>query len=133
MKNVRTTEEMCVFFLSLQLLFETFCCCDKHLATYAEHICKSACRSSCEVVFEKKSATFWDVRLCSPLKISQCFRETCHLHLQGRIISQERNQHESRCQAQLRLDGLVFQKIVLSIGMTVRTLDPVQPVEPNES
>jgi hypothetical protein len=42
-----------------------------------------------------KSSVFWDITPCSPLKINRRFGRTCHLHLQGRRISQARNQHES--------------------------------------
>jgi hypothetical protein len=38
-----------------------------------------------------KSSVFWDATLCSTLKINQCFRGTCRLHLQG----QRTNQHEA--------------------------------------
>jgi hypothetical protein len=31
-----------------------------------------------------KSCTFWDIILCTPLKINRRFGETYHLHLQGR-------------------------------------------------
>jgi hypothetical protein len=40
------------------------------------------------------SSVFWDLTPCS----HQRFGGTCHLHLQGRRISQARNQHESRRQ-----------------------------------
>jgi hypothetical protein len=39
-----------------------------------------------------KSYFFWDIMLCSPLKVSQRFRWTYYLHLQGQRISQARNQ-----------------------------------------
>jgi hypothetical protein len=39
----------------------------------------------------------------SPLKVNWCFLRTCNLHLQGRKISQARNQCESRWQALLCL------------------------------
>jgi hypothetical protein len=39
-----------------------------------------------------KSSIFWDITPCSPLKVN-CFRETCHLQLQGWRISQARDQH----------------------------------------
>jgi hypothetical protein len=45
------------------------------------------------------SSVFWDMTLWSLLKVIQCFRGTCHLHLQGWRISQARRQHESRCVA----------------------------------
>jgi hypothetical protein len=38
---------------------------------------------------------FWDITLCSLLKVSWHFRGTCSLHLQGWRISQVRNQHEA--------------------------------------
>jgi hypothetical protein len=41
-----------------------------------------------------KSSIFWNIMPCSPLKVNQCFRETCHLHLWGQRISQT-NQHEA--------------------------------------
>jgi hypothetical protein len=41
-----------------------------------------------------KSSVFWDITLCSLLKVNHCFRQTCHLHLQGWRISQARNQRE---------------------------------------
>jgi hypothetical protein len=36
----------------------------------------------------------WDITSCSPLKLNRCFGRTCHLHLQGRRISQAGNQDE---------------------------------------
>jgi hypothetical protein len=30
-----------------------------------------------------KSSVLWGILWCSPLKVSQCFRGTCHFHLQG--------------------------------------------------
>jgi hypothetical protein len=30
-----------------------------------------------------KSSLFWDIRLCSQLKVNQRFSGTCRLHLQG--------------------------------------------------
>jgi hypothetical protein len=43
-----------------------------------------------------KSSIFWDITPCSPLKVNRRFGWTCHLHLQGRRISQARNQREAR-------------------------------------
>jgi hypothetical protein len=40
-----------------------------------------------------KISTFWDITPCSLLKVKWCFGGTCCLHLQGRRISQARNQH----------------------------------------
>jgi hypothetical protein len=39
-----------------------------------------------------KSSTFLDIMLCSLLKVNQCFRGTCCLHLHDQKISQARNQ-----------------------------------------
>jgi hypothetical protein len=46
-----------------------------------------------------ESTIFCDITPCSPLRINQRFGGKYRLHLQGRKISQARNQHESRCQA----------------------------------
>jgi hypothetical protein len=46
-----------------------------------------------------KSCIFWDITPCNPLKVNRRFGGTCRLHLQGRRISQARNQSESRWQA----------------------------------
>jgi hypothetical protein len=35
-----------------------------------------------------KSSIFWDIILCSPLKVEQHFGETCRPHLQGQTVSQ---------------------------------------------
>jgi hypothetical protein len=43
-----------------------------------------------------KSTIIWDITPCSPLKVNRRFGGTCRLHLQGRIISRARYQHESR-------------------------------------
>jgi hypothetical protein len=48
-----------------------------------------------------KSTIFWDIKPCSPLKVSRRFRGTCRLHLQGRRISRARNKRESRWQSKL--------------------------------
>jgi hypothetical protein len=42
-----------------------------------------------------KSSIFWDITLCSPLKVTWYFGGTCHLHLQGQRICQARHQHET--------------------------------------
>jgi hypothetical protein len=41
-----------------------------------------------------ESLFFWDIMLCSLLKVSQQFKGTYHLHLQGQRISTTRNLHE---------------------------------------
>jgi hypothetical protein len=43
-----------------------------------------------------KSSVFRDITPCTPLKVIRRFGGTCRLHLQGRRISQARNQRESR-------------------------------------
>jgi hypothetical protein len=48
-----------------------------------------------------KNSIFGDIMMCSLLKVSLCFGGTCRLHLQGQTISQARNQHESRWQAEI--------------------------------
>jgi hypothetical protein len=47
-----------------------------------------------------KSTIFLDITPCSPLKVNRRFAGTYRLHLQGRGISRERNQHERRWQAE---------------------------------
>jgi hypothetical protein len=42
-----------------------------------------------------KMSILCDITPCSPLKINPGFRGTCRLYLQGRGISQTRNQHEA--------------------------------------
>jgi hypothetical protein len=42
-----------------------------------------------------KSSVFWDIMLCSPLKVNKYFEGKCCLHFQGKIISQARKQHEA--------------------------------------
>jgi hypothetical protein len=42
-----------------------------------------------------KSPIFWDITPCSPLQLNRRFEGTCRLHLQGRKISQGRNQYEA--------------------------------------
>jgi hypothetical protein len=46
-----------------------------------------------------KSTIFWDITPCSPLNVNRRFGGTYRLYLQGRRISQTRNQRESRWQA----------------------------------
>jgi hypothetical protein len=45
-----------------------------------------------------KSPIFWDITPFSPLKVKRHFGGKCSLHLQGRRISQVRNQHEAGSQ-----------------------------------
>jgi hypothetical protein len=46
-------------------------------------------------VLVMKSSTFWDITLCSPLKVNGSFTEPCCLYLQCSRIRQPRNQHEA--------------------------------------
>jgi hypothetical protein len=48
---------------------------------------------------------FWDITLCRPLKVDKRLRGTCRLYLQGRKISQARNQHEAKCRSTLLQKG----------------------------
>jgi hypothetical protein len=40
-----------------------------------------------------KFSVFWNITLCSPLKVNRRFGGACRLHIQGRKIIQARNQH----------------------------------------
>jgi hypothetical protein len=87
--------------------------------------------------FPCKIWVFWralssEIKWCSPLKVNRCFGGTCSLHLQGRRIISERNQHESRWQAETPkrqltfngLHGIISQKTELFIITAVRTSNP---------
>lgn len=43
------------------------------------------------------SSILWDLMPCSLLKVNLRFGGICRLHVQGRGISRQRNQRESRC------------------------------------
>jgi hypothetical protein len=70
-----------------------------------------------------ESSIFWEIRLCSLLKVIQRFGEKCCLHLQDRKIGQERNQHEAGSK-QSGLDGVISRKIRLFITTSARTSKP---------
>jgi hypothetical protein len=55
-----------------------------------------------------KSSTFWDITPFNPLKVNRRFGEKSRLHLEGRRISQARNQRE----AGSKLAPFNFQKKV---------------------
>jgi hypothetical protein len=65
----------------------------------------AACSTSSSTGFEvfravvMNSTIFCYIKPCSPLKVNPRFVRTYRFHLQGRRISVERNQRESRCQA----------------------------------
>jgi hypothetical protein len=68
---------------------------------------------------------------CGPLKVNRCFGGTCRLRLQGRRISQARNQREAGGKEKRRLvlyglHGVISQKLVLFIAPAVRTSNPTQ-------
>jgi hypothetical protein len=56
-----------------------------------------------------KNSVFYDITPRSPLRANGHFGGTCRLHLQGRRISQARNQREYMWQAQL-WSGLLFDR-----------------------
>jgi hypothetical protein len=51
----------------------------------------------CNIRFNEnlKSSLLYDIMMCSPLKVKGCFGGTSRLHIQGRRISQTRNQCEA--------------------------------------
>jgi hypothetical protein len=53
--------------------------------------------------------------LCSPLKVNRRFRGTHRLHLQGRRISQARNQHERRWQVAFTLVSCLVHSLTLEM------------------
>jgi hypothetical protein len=44
---------------------------------------------------DMNTSNFRDITPCSSLKVDRCFGGTCYLRLEGRRISQARNQHEA--------------------------------------
>jgi hypothetical protein len=85
-----------------------------------------------------KNSLFWDITPCSPFRVNRRFGGEGRQHLQGRRISQGRNQHESRWQVDLcwrwrrhvppkrRLTfngqhGVIFQKIESFTTTALRT------------
>jgi hypothetical protein len=52
------------------------------------------------IISKLRCSIFWDIISCSLLKINLRFGGTLRLYLQGRRISQARNQRESRWQAE---------------------------------
>jgi hypothetical protein len=87
-----------------------------------------------------KSSIFWDITSCSQLKMNRRFGGSCRIHIQGRRISQARNQREARSYLLILrpwrwrwhvppkrrltfnwLHGVISQKRELFITTTVRT------------
>jgi hypothetical protein len=60
-----------------------------------------------------KSSVFWDITPFSPLKVNRRFGGTRRLHVQGRRISQARNQRKAGGKALNGLHGVISQKIEL--------------------
>jgi hypothetical protein len=58
-----------------------------------------------------KSSVFWDIMPCSSLKVGRRFGETYRLHLQGRRISQTRNQGEAGSKPSLYKGNLLKKKL----------------------
>jgi hypothetical protein len=56
-------------------------------------------------VLTMKSYIFWDILLCSLMKVSRCFEGTYRFHLQGRRISHPGNQHEAGSMCSPALPG----------------------------
>jgi hypothetical protein len=52
--------------------------------------------------FQPTISVFKDVTICSLLKVNLRFGRTCHFHLQGRRINQERNQRETGNSREIR-------------------------------
>jgi hypothetical protein len=42
-----------------------------------------------------KSFDFWNATACSPLNVNPCFGGIFRLHVQGRVMSQAGNEHET--------------------------------------
>jgi hypothetical protein len=49
------------------------------------------------------SSLFWDMTPCSPVKVNRRFGRTYRLHLEGRRVSQARNQHVAGSQQRATL------------------------------
>jgi hypothetical protein len=77
-----------------------YCSCDQCMA----HVpCVVYCDSKSgtwlllqmnQIYFLLKSSVFWDVTVCSPLKVNRCFGGTCHIHPQGWEVSQAGNKQK---------------------------------------
>jgi hypothetical protein len=76
-----------------------------------------------------KSSIFWDITMCSPLKVNRRFGRICRLHLEGRRIGQTRNQHESRWQVTTRryiLEDRELNRLSLSAASDVADRDTIK-------
>jgi hypothetical protein len=66
-----------------------------------------------------KSTIFWDRTPCSPLKVNQQFGGTYHLHLQGREVSQGRNQREAASSSVICFTLVSCLAYILTLNMEV--------------
>jgi hypothetical protein len=73
----------------LMMLFAVVCCLN-----YFHFINCQISRSQISTLL--KSTIFWDITLCSPLRVNRCFGRTYCLHLQARKINWARNQIDSQ-------------------------------------
>jgi hypothetical protein len=60
-----------------------------------------------------KSSGFWDVTPCGQVKAKRRFGETYRLHLQGRMVSQARNQREAYSKLTIGPQDVMYQKTEL--------------------
>jgi hypothetical protein len=70
------------------------------------------------------SSMFWDITQCIPSKVNIHFAGTYHLHLQGRRLSQARNQHKSGSKQNYALRGVTsisrkFKFVRVKVGKFV--------------
>jgi hypothetical protein len=72
-----------------------------------------------------KSSIFWDITLCSTVKINRCFVKTYHLHHQWQRVSQARNQHEWGKQRSVPLKRrLTFNGLHDGISLKIESFFP---------
>jgi hypothetical protein len=82
------------------------------------------------LIINLKSSVFWDITLCSAVKVNRHFVGTYHLHHQGLRVSQARNQHEAGNTGSKRLftftglHSVISQKTELFRTIAVRASNP---------
>jgi hypothetical protein len=73
-----------------------------------------------------KSTIFWDKMQCIQLTVNRRFGGTSRLHLQGRRVSQTRNQRESMWQAEptiyVRFEVLIAVSLKITSGILHRVV-----------
>jgi hypothetical protein len=72
---------------------------------------------------------FWDITTCSPLKVNRWFGGTCRLYVQGRRISQARNQRETWQQAELL--ATFFSETSIHFQLITRRYNPADRTHHN--